>query len=135
MRNLMIVCVMLVAGAVSAFAQSSAVTVKNKTNCAYLVQLVNARDDCGATCTTTAICVLPGTSVTIAPCNSNWYWDRAIVTPTYDDCTPCTTTPVIVSSPEPTNCLNLLTTATSNHCAGCAPFKVDFASNTQLHIY
>lgn len=135
MRNLMFIFTFLVVGTVAAFAQSSTLTVKNSTNCAVIVELVNEQDDCNADCTTTAICVLPGTTATINPCNPDWYWDRAIVTGAYDDCTPCTSTPVVVSSPEPTNCLNIPSKAKSAHCAGCDPFVVDFQSNTFLYIY
>lgn len=135
MKNFMIICVLCLLGAASGFAQSNIVTVTNNGNCAVIVQLVNEQDDCNKSCTTTAVCVLPYSSVKIKPCNKNWYWDRAIVYDAIDACDPCTSTPVMVSSPAPTNCLGLSNPVTTNHCAGCGPFTVDFSSLTTLDIY
>lgn len=135
MKNFMIICVLFLMGTASGFAQSSPVTVTNNGNCAILVELVNERDDCGNSCTTSQVCVLPYSTVTINPCNRNWYWDRAIVYAAIDACDPCTTTPVMVNSPAPTNCLSLSNPVTTTHCAGCGPFTVDFSSSTTLDIY
>ncbi len=132
MKKVILACFFMLAGTV-VFAQSSPVTVTNSTSCAFLVQLINSDDACDNTCSTTAICVLPGTTV-IAPCNSNWYWDRALITPTTDDCQDCPNGTIFVAAPNPTNCLGLPTAVSSNHCA-CGPYTANFSSPTTLDIF
>lgn len=125
---------LLLACTFSALAQSSPITVNNNNNCSFLVELVNEQDDCNASCTTTVVCIPQYTSVTINPCNPDWYWDRAIVTPVRDDCDMCGSAAVSVRSPEPTNCQGLTNPGSGTHCAGCGTFSVDFNSPTNLDI-
>ncbi len=135
MKKLALLIVVIVASVATAWAQSSPVTVTNTTNCAYLVRLVATEDGCGAQCPSAVVCVLPGSSVVINPCNPNWFWDRAVVVPTIDACQPCGSLPVRVNSPAPTNCLGLSNPMSGVHCAGCGFFTVDFATLTTLNIF
>ncbi|HBF21367.1 MAG TPA: hypothetical protein DDW81_14800 [Cryomorphaceae bacterium] len=135
MKKMILSCLLLVAGAVSAVAQSSTLTITNNTNCAYVVVLYNEQDDCNLSCAV-KVCVPsgPGVTVPVNPCNPNWYWDRAIVYPSIDSCDPCSA-PIGVAAPNPTNCLGLPNPVSSRrHCAGCGPFTVDFSSTTTLDI-
>ncbi|MEQ9262090.1 MAG: hypothetical protein RLP14_02905 [Owenweeksia sp.] len=116
----------------AAMAQSAPLSVTNNTGCAFLVQLVNSDDACDQMCATSAICIPPGTTV-INPCNANWYWDRALITPTTDDCQDCANGTIFVAAPNPTNCLGLSTRVRSNHCA-CGPYRAIFVSPTSLTL-
>lgn len=134
MKAIFLSCALLLAGTAAVFAQSSTININNNTNCSFLVELVNEQDDCNASCTTTTVCVPQYTTVQVNPCNSNWYWDRANVTPVIDACTTCGSSTVSVASPEPTNCMGLSTSASGTHCAGCGSYQVDFNSPTDLDI-
>ena len=132
MKKIILSFIAIIAITTMAMAQSSALTVTNNTGCAFLVQLVNTNDGCDDTCPTSAICVAPGTTI-INPCNSNWYWDRALITPTTDDCYDCANGTIFVAAPNPTNCLALSTSVSSNHCA-CGPYTANFVSTTSLTL-
>ncbi|MGB0178032.1 MAG: hypothetical protein ACPF9D_12755 [Owenweeksia sp.] len=137
MKKILLGCFLLIVGASSALAQSSTLTITNNTNCAYLVELFNEQDDCNQSCSV-QVCVPsgPGVTVPVNPCNPDWYWDRAIVTPTTDDCAPCTTNTLQVADPNWNNCFGLPTMVSApSHCAGCGGFTVDFSSITTLDIY
>ncbi|MEQ9262092.1 MAG: hypothetical protein RLP14_02915 [Owenweeksia sp.] len=136
MKKMIFSCFLLIAGAATALAQSSPLTVTNNTNCAFEIELFNTEDGCGASCSVT-ICIPPGpgTMQVVNPCNPDWFWDRAIVTPTIDACTPCGSPSVGVASPNPTNCLGLPNSDNGIHCAGCGPYMVVFSSPTNLDLF
>ncbi len=136
MKKLIFSCFLLLAGASYVLAQSAPLTISNNTNCAYVVVLYNEQDDCNDQCAV-KVCVPPGpgASVTVNPCNPDWFWDRAIVYPSIDSCDPCGR-PLAVAAPNPTNCFGLPNSVSSpGHCAGCGPYTINFSSPTTLDIF
>lgn len=126
-------CILLVAGTFAAVAQSSTITINNNTNCAYIVTGINEPDGCGSPCPT-SVCVLPNSTATLTPCNSDWYWDRAVIRPAIDACQACGGTNVVIGSIAPTNCTPAPNTAGGSHCAGCAPYTATFTNLTTIDI-